>query len=131
MRREAGGTTQLSRAVRKGDEKRVRELVAAGAPLDLVLVSGVSALDLASDRGHVRIVKLLLDGKFEGKGAAFDTKGCMPLIFPLLRGHEAVMRLLLERGANAARPSVYGTALLAFATTDAIKALLREHGATD
>ena len=66
-----------------------------------------------------------------GMGAAFDTKGCMPLIYPLLRGHEAVMRLLLERGANAAQPSVYGTALLAFATTDAIKALLREHGATD
>jgi hypothetical protein len=131
MRREAGGVTQLARAVREGDEQRVRELVAAGAPLDLVLVSGVSALDLASDRGCVSIVKLLLDGKYEGKGAGFDTKGCMPLIFPLLRGHEAVMRLLLERGANAARPSVYGTALLAFATTDAIKVLLREHGAID
>ena len=67
--REGWRTTQLLRAAETGDEKRVRELVAAGAPLDLVDFNGESALHLASYIGHVRIAKLLLDGKYEGKGA--------------------------------------------------------------
>jgi ankyrin repeat protein len=70
-RREEGRLrfTQLMRTAVKGDEKRVRELVAAGAKLDLVTSGGWSALHCASDRGHARIAKLLLDGKYEGKGA--------------------------------------------------------------
>ena len=61
--------TQLIRAANEGGEKRVRELVAAGAKLDLVSGAGWSALHRASRNGHARIAKLLLDGKCEGKGA--------------------------------------------------------------
>ena len=65
-------STQLVGAVFSGNEQRVRELVAAGAPLDLVGSDGWSALHEASARGHVRIAKLLLDGKYEGEGAGIN-----------------------------------------------------------
>ena len=58
--------TQLMRAVDEGDEQRVRELVAAGAPLDLVDIHGWLALYFALSHGHVCIAKLLLEGKYEG-----------------------------------------------------------------
>ena len=70
-----------------GDEKRVRKLVAAGAKLDLVNSGGSSALHHASFIGHARIAKLLRDDKFEG---------------------EAVVRLLLERGADATLRTPWG-----------------------
>ena len=95
-----GSWTQLIRAAHTGDEKRVRELVAAGAKLDLVCGSGWSALHYASARGHVRIAKLLLDGKYEGKGADVNLR------------------------------SRHGYAPLTYSSSDAMKALLHAHGAT-
>ena len=127
--------TQLMRAVDEGDEQRVRELVAAGAPLDLVDIHGWSALCYASARGHVRIAKLLLDGKYEGKGADINLQGIvgdMPLIYACSNGREAVMRLLLERGANATLRSKSGRTALAIARDygrASIVALLEAHGA--
>jgi hypothetical protein len=68
--------TQLMRAVIVGDEKRVRELVTAGAKLNLISSGyGWSALHYASHGGHVGIARLLLDGKYEGKGAANQPAG--------------------------------------------------------
>jgi ankyrin repeat protein len=98
-----GRTSQLIRAAIDGNEQRVRELVAAGAPLDHVDQSGWSALHRASYRGHAHIAKLLLDGKYEGKGADIDAQ-CKDVWTPLISascwGHEAVVRLLLERDAD-------------------------------
>jgi ankyrin repeat protein len=132
-RREAGGgtLTQLICAVREGDEKRVRELVAAGAKLDLGDGFKQSALHHASSQ-DVLIVKLLLDGKYEGKGASVNLEskfGVTSLLIASPSGHEAVVRLLLERGADVTR-QCYGHTALSLANTDAIKALLRAHGAT-
>jgi len=134
MRREAGGVTQIICAARAGDERRVRELVAAGASVDrLVGEFGQTALHDASLYGHVRVVKLLLDGKFDGKGAGVNMisgSGGTPLICATMRSHEAVVRLLLERGANASQRARHGTSPFSVATTDAIRELLRMHGAT-
>ena len=47
----------------------MRELLAAGAPLDLVSNVGPSALSVASCLGHEHIAKALLGGELEGKGA--------------------------------------------------------------
>jgi len=113
-----GRTTQLMRAAREGNEQRVRELVAAGAPLDLVDTIGSSALHEASFRGHARIAKLLLDGKYEGKGANINTQdsdGSTPLIYASYFGHEAVVRLLLERGADIKLRDKNGTTALSWA----------------
>ena len=135
--REGGPETQLTRAAHEGNEQRVRELVAAGAPLDLVSNFGASALRLASVRGHVRIAKLLLDGKYEGKGADINLQGIVgdtPLIYACSIGREAVARLLLERGADATLRGKYGRTALAIARAyerASIAALLEAHGAPE
>ena len=130
------GQTQLIRAAQTGDEQSVRELVAAGAKLGLVDCIGCSALHEAS-RGHVRIAKLLLDGKYEGKGADINLQsinGYTPLAYACLTGHEAVARLLLERGANTTLQSKSGSTALSCARLyrhAAIVALLEAHGASE
>ena len=130
--RMTGGVTQLMHAARKGSEQRVRELVAAGVPLGLVDITGYTALLFASGPGYVRIAKLLLDGKYEGKGADVNlqsTSGFTPLIYASAVGHEGLVRLLLERGADVTLRRSGRTALYD-AKNDAVKALLRAHGAT-
>ena len=136
--REGRPETQLTRAAYEGDEERVRELVAAGAPLDLVCSSfGESALRLAFYRGHVRIAKLLLDGKYEGKGADINLqsiRGWTPLMRACRKGHEAVVRLLLERGANTLLRDMDGRTALFWARAyerASIVALLEAHGAPE
>jgi hypothetical protein len=135
--REGWPPTQLMRAAREGSEQRVRELVAAGAPLDLVDSCGRSALHCASNKGHVRVAKLLLDGKYEGKGADINLesiRGDTPLMRACQIGHEAVARLLLERGANTTLRDIDGRAAMYYARSRkhaAIVALLEAHGAPE
>ena len=135
--REEGGVTQLMDAAYEGNEQRVRELVAAGAPLDLVDSGGWSALRWASSHGHVRVAKLLLDGKYEGKGADInlqDNFGSTPLMAACFRGHEAVVRLLLERGADVTLRTKKGRTALSLARRSeraAIMTLLEAHGAPE
>ncbi len=130
-------TMQLTRAAEAGDEKRARELVAAGAKLDLVDGSSFSALHLASYYGHVRVVKLLLDGKYKGKSAAINlqTSGAdTALTLASYYGHEAVARLLLERGADVTLRDSDGHTALYYALAynhAAVVALLKAHGAPE
>ena len=126
-------TTQLMRAAREGDEKRVRELVAAGAKLDLVDVRGWSALHHATFNDHAGVAKLLLNGKFEGKGADTNRRtnaGETALIWASFQGREAVVRLLLARGADVTLRDRVGTALTWARDFDraAVVALLEAHG---
>ena len=58
---------------------------------------------MASIIGNAHIAKLLLDGKYEGKGADINTQdinGYTPLMWACIYSHEAVVRLLLDRGAD-------------------------------
>ena len=83
----------------------------------------------------MRIAKLLLHGKYEGKGADInlqDIHGDTPLIVACVYGHEAVVRLLLERGANTSLRYKDGRTALFTARVykhAAIVALLEAHGA--
>ena len=98
------GTTQLMRAAHLNNLPRVLQLIQLGAPLDLVDVSdGFSALHWASWKGHEHVVKALLDGKNEGRGATIDlrdTTGWTVLMSASQAGRESVVRLLLSRGAK-------------------------------
>ncbi len=79
------------------------QLIQLGAPLDLVDQTGCSALGWASELGHERIAKALLDGKHEGRGATVDVRyqhNSTPLMEVTKEGHEAIVRLLLSRGAE-------------------------------
>ena len=98
------GTTQLIRAAHLNNLPRVLQLIQLGAPLDLVDEGGViSALMHASDEGHEHVAEALLDGKFPGRGATVEQRsrnGTTALEFACIGGHEAVVRLLLSRGAR-------------------------------
>jgi len=98
------GTTQLIRAVLESDLPRVLQLVQLDAPLELVDASiGMSALHWACYYGHKRTAKALLDGKYEGRGAAIDARDRYQMT-SLMRASRAgkldVVRLLLARGAR-------------------------------
>jgi hypothetical protein len=96
-------TTQLMRAAILNNLPRVLQLVQLGAPLDLVDKTwGWSALHWASEMGHEHVVKALLDGKYEGRGATVDLRdysGWTALSSASNSGNEATVRLLLARGA--------------------------------
>jgi ankyrin repeat protein len=129
-------TTMLMRAADEGCEQRVRELVAAGAPLDLDCERG-AALQWAAAAGHERVVAALLDGKFEAGGSAgvpaecrvrvagncsaapaaparatgasidlADHDGRTALMRACIFGHEGVVRTLLARGARQELQSI-------------------------
>ena len=96
------GTTQLIRASLLNNLPRVLQLIQLGAPLDTCCSSELTALHRASGRGHAHVAKALLDGKFEGRGAAINalTKlGMSPLAVAVSFGRTDVVRLLLARGA--------------------------------
>ena len=100
----AEGTTQLIRAAILNNLPRVLQLIQLGAPLDLVdETQGWSALQWASRMGHEHVVKALLDGKYEGRGATVDLRtksGWTALMHASRFGYESVVRLLLARGAK-------------------------------
>ena len=123
------GTTQLMRAAQTNDVRRVRQLVQLGAKLHLVDASRFSALHWACWEGHELVAKALLDGKFEGEGADIEQPGGCHSMTPLMfaagkSGNEAVVRLLLSRGADAAAQSELGYTAWAYGSTPEIQALL-------
>jgi ankyrin repeat protein len=97
-------STQLIRAAILNDLPRMLQLIQLGAPLDLVDEAwGRSALHWACELGHVHVAKALLDGKYEVRGAAVDLRdkcGWTALTVASSNGNEAIVRLLLSRGAK-------------------------------
>jgi len=107
-------STQMIRAAAQNDLPRVLQLVQLGAPLELVDKTwGYSALHWACLAGFEAIAKALLDGKYEGRGAAIEREGSgwTPLSMACACGHESVVRLLLARGARQELQARYGSAL--------------------
>jgi len=112
----ARGTTQLMRAAILNNLPRVLQLIQLGVSLDLVEeTNGSSALHWASALGHEHVAKALLDGKYEGRGATVGLSNkytVLPLMHASQRGHEAVARLLLARGAKVALQDTNGLTAL-------------------
>jgi hypothetical protein len=92
---------QLLGAVRKGDLAATRAALEAGVPVDARFRYERTALSFAADRGHVEIVRLLLE-----RGADVNAKdtfyGATPLVWAATNGHAEVARILLARGATGA-----------------------------
>jgi ankyrin repeat protein len=93
--------TSLIRAAAAGDERRVRELLAAGAPLRCVDGRRWTALHHASFMGSAQVVAALLEA--DATGAMIDAQnstGSTALTWASEKGHEDAVRLLLARGAR-------------------------------
>jgi hypothetical protein len=88
-------TTSLIRAAFAGDEQRVRELLAAGAPLQCVDSDLKSALHRASERGNKHVVAALLAADAtDAKVDAQDDNGETPLLIAADWCHASVVELL-------------------------------------
>jgi len=101
-----GLDSELLEAARKGDARRVRELLDRGADVNARDVFDRTPLHLAAAFGHLDVAKLLLD-----RGADIDAResdGWTPLHYAAVNGRLDVARLLLERGADAGIKSRYG-----------------------
>ncbi|MCA1555998.1 MAG: ankyrin repeat domain-containing protein [Acidobacteria bacterium] len=86
-------------AARKGDAAAVRALLDKGVDVNTKFRYDATALSYASDRGHLEVVKLLLERKADVN--VKDTfYGATPLIWAAQKGHAEIVRALLERGAE-------------------------------
>jgi ankyrin repeat protein len=96
-RRQGADETPLAAAVRTGQLKAVRALLAHGADLGFTSGNGQSLLSIAARHGHEELVRLLLDRKL-------DPNGGVPADWPLRTaasaGHLEIVRLLVARGAD-------------------------------
>jgi hypothetical protein len=92
------GADELNAAARKGDAAAVKALLDKGIKPDAKWRYGQTALFPACDRGHIEVVRLLLE-----RGASVTVRDSFyqatPLTWALNKGHAAVAMLLLEKGA--------------------------------
>jgi len=109
-----GPAAQLHDAARSGDAEAVRAMICAnvtwaGQHLLTQLVrsvdpeagDGVQPLHLAAERGHLEVVRLLLEAGADVDAAAAD--GSRPLLCAAEHtsaDHTSIVRLLLEEGAD-------------------------------
>jgi len=89
-------------AARRGDLAAIEKLRAAGSvDLDAATKYGATALSYACDKGHVEVVRFLIEN-----GADLDHKddfyGFTPIDWALFNEHVAVVKLLLQKGAAGA-----------------------------
>ena len=107
-------------------------LIEAGADVDAVTHTGVSALSLACENGNPAIVGLLLRAGATVNVAAVG--GVTPLLHAAQSGHADVVRALLEHGADVeARATGTGQTPLMWAASEghvSSVALLLERGAS-
>ena len=95
-------------AARKGDVAKLKEFLDKGVDVNTKTQYGATALAYACDKGHVDVVKLLLE-----HGANVNVKdtfyGEMPLGWALQKENVEILRLLLEKGAEGGdRVLMYG-----------------------
>lgn len=93
------GADDLNTAARKGDVAGVKAILDKGISPDAKWRYGMTALFPACDRGHLEVVKLLLD-----RGANVNVNdrfyNATPMGQAINKGHVEIVQLLLEKGAQ-------------------------------
>ena len=102
--------TELHRAAKKGDAKKIKALLDLGVDINYEGSSGCTALHLATDCGHEAVVRVLLDNGADPR--AKSSEGRTPLHSAARTGHTAVVRLLLEKGVDVRAKDPTGSTAL-------------------
>lgn len=128
---DAEGSTLLMLAARSGNADLVDQLIRRRAKVAARNRYGDDALLLASFRGHLAVVKLLVAG-----GAPVNRQGgWQPLAYAAFNGQVEVMRHLLGQGANINGASDNGTTALMVAARnghlEAVQLLLQHKPEVD
>jgi hypothetical protein len=90
---------QLFEAARRGDAAAVKALLDKGVDVNTKFRYGATALSYASDKGHVEVVKLLLERKADAN--VKDTfYNATPIIWAAQKGHAKIVEALLDAGAT-------------------------------
>lgn len=90
---------ELFNAARKGDAAAVKALLDRGVDVNTKFRYGATAISYASDKGHLEVVKLLIERK-----ANVNVKdtfyGATPIIWAAQKGHAKVVEALIAAGAE-------------------------------
>ncbi|MDO6681720.1 MULTISPECIES: ankyrin repeat domain-containing protein [unclassified Oceanobacter] len=117
--------TALMQACRDGNLDIARELVMAGAGIDLVNKDGNNALWMACLSENSRIVQLLLDNDIDMDQQ--NDHGATALIYAASIGHDALVAQLLEAGADASPTTKDDFSVLDVAARASTLRLLQHH----
>jgi ankyrin repeat protein len=93
-----GNTQALAflRAIRDGNEARVRQMLQQGMSPNVVAANGMTALMIAADSGYGRIVQALLQAQADV--SAVDSQGRTALMYAARTGNIECVTALLSRG---------------------------------
>lgn len=106
-------TAELHLAAADGDETLVRELLAAGADLELADSNGERPLHAAASSGQAGCLRLLLQAGADTEAA--DAHGHTAVHWAAAAGQEGCLRVLIEHGAQLERRDRNGLTPLALA----------------
>ncbi|MCK5644078.1 MAG: ankyrin repeat domain-containing protein, partial [Gammaproteobacteria bacterium] len=89
----------LSESMTREDIGKIQEAIQAGADVNVRNKYGVTPLMMASQNGHVEVVKLLLAAK-ANVNAVDKTDGVTPLLIASVKGHTEIVKLLIAAKAD-------------------------------
>jgi ankyrin repeat protein len=95
------GSQTLAEAARRGDAKRMAELMATGARLDATDPAASVLVELAIKRDDAAVLESLLQAGAAADGS--DREGRTPLQIAAENGCDACVAVLIERGADLTR----------------------------
>lgn len=90
-------------AARKGDLAKVKAAIEAGTEVNAKTDYGATALSFASDRGHLDVVKYLLERKAD-PNVKDSFYGATPMGWASGGGHYEIMKALVKSGATNLQP---------------------------
>ncbi|MFD9498022.1 ankyrin repeat domain-containing protein [Streptomyces sp. NPDC060035] len=125
---------RLVRAAEDGDASQVARLLGEGVPVDAARKGGrgLTALDIAVQRGHADVVRVLVEAGADLGQPVHDYGEHTPLTMAASNGRTDIVAALLDAGVHPDTPSRDGNALMFTVTSIAgseIVDLLLDHGA--
>ena len=108
------GVTPLERAAENASLEMAEHLLAGGASATVAQGSGLTPLMTAARTGNVDLVRALIDGGAIVNATTAETNSTA-LMWALAAPHPAIVRLLLDRGADPTIETIPGFTPLMFA----------------